>query len=697
MAGTILYKLSLDATKFEKGLKTAERQLQRTAENFKKVGANLSKYITAPIAALGAVTVKAYDVQAKAEQSLLVALKGRGDVQQRLIAQAKQLQKTTLYGDEETIKAQALIAAFVKEEDQIKKVLPLVQDLATAKGMDLAGAADLVSKTLGSSTNALSRYGIQVEGAVGSNKRLTSLVNGLTSAFGGQAEAAALVGAGGLTQLKNAVGDLGESFGKIIVEYINPFVTKLRNFVERLSEMDESTKRNVLRWAGFAAALGPAIFVVGKIIAVVAGLIKIFRVLNATLLANPIILIIAAIVAAIAGLIFVFKSVKDSIYAFYGYFHATWLRIELIFTKGSNFVTLTLEKMINGVINLINGLANKLGFNDIIKGSFDISATADRNKAKVKELEDQINAVPFNSLSDVWAEFSNAAGDNFKKVSNIFSFNMDKVQEKAIETGAVITSAFNGRQIQNFKPLETLGKNKNTSKEDLRKLAGDVFGNLNNKQKKKTQINEDVDKTFFSKENQSALAEWNNEAEKQAQKIQKTFGDTKKVVVEASQVLQQAAADMFASFGESLGNLVSGTDQMGGLFNRILKLVFDFGKSFGKALVAAGVSALAFKKLLVNPVAAIAAGTALIALSTIASNILQKGVKPVEMAEGGIIPGGFPNDSYPAMLQSGETVLPKPKPLGAGMMGGLPNEIVLRASYDELIGVLNFGNKRVNS
>jgi len=32
--------------------------------------------------------------------------------------------------------------------------------------MDLAGAADLVSKTLGSSTNALSRYGIEVTGAV---------------------------------------------------------------------------------------------------------------------------------------------------------------------------------------------------------------------------------------------------------------------------------------------------------------------------------------------------------------------------------------------------------------------------------------------------------------------------------------------------------------------------------------------------
>jgi len=29
------------------------------------------------------------------------------------------------------------------------------------------------------------------------------------------------------------------------------------------------------------------------------------------------------------------------------------------------------------------------------------------------------------------------------------------------------------------------------------------------------------------------------------------------------------------------------------------------------------------------------------------------------MAKGGIVPPGYPNDSYPAMLTSGETVLPK--------------------------------------
>lgn len=163
-------------------------------------------------------SVVAFDKQAKAEAQLATAL---GTTSKALTDQASALQKVTLFGDEQTIQAQSLIAAFVKEEEQITRVIPLVQDLAQAKGMDLAGAADLVSKTLGSSTNALSRYGIQVEGNVGSTERLESLTRGLEAAFGGSARAAAEAGAGPLTQFGNAVGDITEQIGALLLPMLN--------------------------------------------------------------------------------------------------------------------------------------------------------------------------------------------------------------------------------------------------------------------------------------------------------------------------------------------------------------------------------------------------------------------------------------------------------------------------------------------
>lgn len=214
----LFIKLGLKDSEFKRGIKGAQTSTNKFGQSVKKIGG-----LIAGAFAIGQITsfikssIVAFDVQAKAEQQLLIALKGRGDAQQALILQARELQKITLFGDEETIKAQALIAAFVKEEKQIKRIIPLVQDLASAKMMSLAGAADLVSKTLGSSTNALSRYGIQVEGAVGSTERLESLARGLSDAFEGQAEAAAKVGTGAIKQLENAYGDLKESLGGLII------------------------------------------------------------------------------------------------------------------------------------------------------------------------------------------------------------------------------------------------------------------------------------------------------------------------------------------------------------------------------------------------------------------------------------------------------------------------------------------------
>lgn len=176
--------------------------MKKFGAGLKKTGKTLSMGLTAPLLAFAGASVRAFDIQAKAEAALLTALKGRVDVQQRLITQAQELQKITLFGDEETIAAQTMLATMGLEEDAILRLMPIIQDMAVAKRMQLVQAADLVAKSVGSSTNALSRYGITITGAVGSQERLNTAVDALSKAFEGQAEAAALVGAGSLVQLK---------------------------------------------------------------------------------------------------------------------------------------------------------------------------------------------------------------------------------------------------------------------------------------------------------------------------------------------------------------------------------------------------------------------------------------------------------------------------------------------------------------
>ena len=240
----LVVKILGDNKDLEKKLDKSKGSVDKFGQGIKKLGVALgAAFAVKKLAAFASESLKLYNTQAQAENQLLVALKGRKDAQQALIEQAKELQKTTLFGDEETIRAQALIAAFVKEESQIKKVIPLVQDLATAKGMDLAGAADLVSKTLGSSTNALSRYGIEVTGTVGSTERLESLTRGLAGAFEGQATAAAKAGSGGLTQLQNRFSDLKEVMGEWVNNIITDLLPSLNKLVDGLELVFKGAKK----------------------------------------------------------------------------------------------------------------------------------------------------------------------------------------------------------------------------------------------------------------------------------------------------------------------------------------------------------------------------------------------------------------------------------------------------------------------
>ena len=271
--GFLTIAFGADLRGFDKAMKKAQRSIKKFGTNMQRTGKNLSRNLTLPLAAFAAASVKAFDTQAKAETKLLTALKGREDIQKRLIAQAKELQTKTLFGDEETIAAQAMLATMGLEEEAIMRLIPLVQDMATAKGMNLVQAADLVAKSVGSSTNALSRYGITITGAVGSQERLNTATEALNKAFGGQAEAVSKVGLGPLTQLKNILGDLSEDIGKIILPTLNDLAKDVKELALRFDGLTDATKKNIVKWGAITAAVGPFLILIGKTFTSIAFLI----------------------------------------------------------------------------------------------------------------------------------------------------------------------------------------------------------------------------------------------------------------------------------------------------------------------------------------------------------------------------------------------------------------------------------------
>lgn len=228
MAKTASLNVSIGAEtkRLRSELKKANSMVSKFGRQMNKVGGMIAgAFAVGQVVNFAKASVKAYDVQAKAEAKLLTALGNRHDAYKRLTAVASELQKKTLFGDEETIEAQAFLAAMNLNEEAITRLIPLVQDLATKANMSLSGAADLVAKSVGSSTNALSRYGIVIEGAVGSSERLESAIEGLTNQVGGQSVAAAEAGIGAWTQLSNEIGDVSESIGESMVGFVRFFKT----------------------------------------------------------------------------------------------------------------------------------------------------------------------------------------------------------------------------------------------------------------------------------------------------------------------------------------------------------------------------------------------------------------------------------------------------------------------------------------
>ncbi len=259
-------KLSLNDKQFQSNLRKSTRKLKQFGASMKRTGQTLSRNLTLPIIAFGAVAVKAFDEQIKAETKLRTALKGNEEAFKNLKEQAQQLQKVTLFGDETTIEAQSFLAQMQLSEQAIIKLIPLIQDFATAQGIGLSDAAKLVAKSVGSSTNALSRYGLVIEGDVGSVERLNSAVDALSIGFKGQAEAVSKVGLGPFQQLSNQLGDVSEQLGSIIVDGIEPLKNMLQSLADALSGTSKETKENIVQYGALAAIIGPIIYILGKLL-----------------------------------------------------------------------------------------------------------------------------------------------------------------------------------------------------------------------------------------------------------------------------------------------------------------------------------------------------------------------------------------------------------------------------------------------
>lgn len=236
-------------------MKKAQRETNKMATGFNKM-ASIFKKVAGPLGiGLGAAailksvkdSIDAFKIQEQAEAKLNAALKTTGeyseDTSAGLKAYASELQGVTTFGDETTISSMALLQQLAGlDKDGLKAVIPGMQDFAAAMGIDLQNAASLVGKTIGSTTNALARYGIEIDTTATKEEKVAQLTKAMNEKFGGTARAIADTATGSMEQLNNAIGDLKEQLGESVANGLQPFAKATTNIIEKYAEWLKKSK-----------------------------------------------------------------------------------------------------------------------------------------------------------------------------------------------------------------------------------------------------------------------------------------------------------------------------------------------------------------------------------------------------------------------------------------------------------------------
>lgn len=358
----IVQQITADISELEAGLRTAQDQLRQTGQvaeeaqntiisslravgeaaqqlgnELADVGKSMSLALSAPAAALAATGVGAWKEQELASAKLRAVLQATGDeigiTADRLEQLASELQRTTTFGDEAIIAAEALLATFNRIQGvNFERAVRGVVQLAAVTGRDLTSAAMQLGKALQDPAEGLAglaRFGLRF--TEGQRQMLQQMVetgrvaeaqafilSQLESRFGSAAQAMAQTSTGAMLQVKNAIGDTLEVVGKSIMTGIEPALRALTSAL--LSLAQSPGFQALLSFGGpvllALAAAGPLIWGLGKALAflgtVMKGLASVVGVLTGGLaaLSNPITaiawtigLVVAGLMAAIAAVV----------------------------------------------------------------------------------------------------------------------------------------------------------------------------------------------------------------------------------------------------------------------------------------------------------------------------------------------------------------------------------------------------------
>ncbi len=182
---------------------------------------------------------EAYAENEKAINSLNQAMVNQGiyttELSDKYHEMAESIQKVTTFSHDQVTQAQAILQGFIGQREVTEELVMATANLATKTG-SLESAAQMMGKSIGSSTNALRRQGVEINENSTRSEKMAQAIEGVNKLLGGQAEAQAK-GVGVMQQAKNIWQDIMETIGSGVAP---AFEALAHFFIDLIGPMNEN-------------------------------------------------------------------------------------------------------------------------------------------------------------------------------------------------------------------------------------------------------------------------------------------------------------------------------------------------------------------------------------------------------------------------------------------------------------------------
>ena len=688
----LLIKIGADSYEFQQKAQQVERDLGSLEKRLTSLGKSLSVKLTAPLAALGAVALKNADTQQQAEQRLLTALKGRTDIQQRLIAQAAELQSRSVLGDEVVIGQQAYLASLGMTEEQIGRVIEASAQLSAATGMTLDSAVKNLAKTFGGLTGELGESIPKLKELTVEQLKNGEAVDFILENYKGFAESAAQTALGPLRQLNNVWGDFLEQIGAAMMPFATKATRALTVVVQMLQSLSPAMKQVLVVVAGLAAVIGPLSLGIGAVI-------KVLPMLSAglTALLSPVGLVVAAIVALGAAFAYariekqkmidemaesdsleeLERKLRDNLARQKAVIDET-TRTRLVPNFGGLVAGFTIQKVPDE-----SQLAPLRREYELLTAAIEKKREAEKKAADAQAEMDRITEQARQQTEELMASM-NAAADNTGQTTGIIGRLQKQIEglekrkllpESTLEDIAAANAEIARlreelQRIQDLTPGQlarpTFGSLLPEGVElelpapelkmaDLAPVASDwsrqmqlLFASVREglygwADDTESHLGQNLLDTVAMVDNYTTALTargWSFSAA-----LEHVHGAIAEVMQRFDQQVSKFMADSIVAAAEAIGQVITGDLGFGGLMKAILTQFASFLKNIGTQLIEFGVMILAFKSalrsVLWNPWAAIAIGAAMVAAAAVMTALINKnaGDSVPALANGGLAYG----------------------------------------------------------